>query len=217
MNRSRSTAVAAGLALCLSFTAGCAGSKPPSWPICMAAGALVGGGTGAGIGTGQDLNRGSAAAVGAVVGAGLGWLVCRIWATEVEEPKPRKAAPAPAPARTPPAVSERIVLRGVNFDFNQATIRPDAAVVLDEAANQLRSAASVDVRIEGHTDATGNADYNQKLSEERAQSVRRYLIGRGISAGRLTTVGYGESRPIASNDTADGRSLNRRVELKILN
>ena len=70
------------------------------------------------------------------------------------------------------------------------------------------------VRVEGNTDSIGTDAYNQGLSERRAESVRSHLIGRGVSASRLTAVGYGESQPIASNDTAEGRALNRRVELK---
>jgi OOP family OmpA-OmpF porin len=74
----------------------------------------------------------------------------------------------------------------------------------------------VAVIAEGHTDSIGSDAYNQKLSEQRAESVRRYLVNGGIEAGRISTEGFGESRPVASNQTADGRAQNRRVELRVL-
>ena len=111
---------------------------------------------------------------------------------------------------------ERIVLRGVNFDFDKAEIRPDAAIVLDEAVSILAKRSDVTVRVEGHTDATGPEVYNQGLSERRASSVLRYLAEQGLAASQLTSVGFGESQPIATNDTREGRALNRRVELQVL-
>ena len=113
-------------------------------------------------------------------------------------------------------VAERIVLRGVNFDFDKAEIRPDAAVILDEVVSILSGKPDVQVRIEGHTDSTGPEDYNQGLSERRADSVRTYLVEQGIAEAQLTSVGFGESKPISTNDTREGRALNRRVELQVL-
>jgi outer membrane protein OmpA-like peptidoglycan-associated protein len=133
-----------------------------------------------------------------------------------EPPPPRPMERAEAPASPPPpATQKRIVLRGVNFDFDKATIRADARPVLDEAIRILRQEGGVVVVAEGHTDAIGSTDYNQTLSEHRAEAVRRYLVNGGIEAGRIRTEGYGESRPVASNDTADGRAQNRRVELRV--
>ena len=120
-------------------------------------------------------------------------------------------APAPAPA---PDNCGRIVLRGVNFAFDSAEVDGSSSVVLDAAADQLNECRNVSVMVEGNTDSVGTDAYNQGLSERRAESVRSHLVGRGVSASRLTAVGYGESRPIASNDTDEGRALNRRVELK---
>jgi OOP family OmpA-OmpF porin len=117
--------------------------------------------------------------------------------------------PAPAPQ------AQRIVLRGVQFDLDKADIRPDAGVILDEAANQLSQAPGTGVSVEGHTDSSGSDAYNQSLSERRAASVRDYLVGKGVEGGRLSTAGYGESQPVADNATAEGRALNRRVELKV--
>ncbi|MCP4006375.1 MAG: OmpA family protein [bacterium] len=111
--------------------------------------------------------------------------------------------------------AKRIVLRGVNFAFDRADIRPDAQVILDAAAEVLSENPGVRVQIAGHTDSVGTEAYNQGLSERRAKSVQRYLVGKGISSGRLSSVGSGEANPVASNSTDDGRAQNRRVELNI--
>jgi outer membrane protein OmpA-like peptidoglycan-associated protein len=120
-------------------------------------------------------------------------------------------------ARAPaaPAVTEKIVLRGVNFDFDSARIRPDAQVVLDAAAEILNESPNSAVRVAGHTDSTGPEVYNQGLSERRAASVVDYLVGQGIARSRLSAVGLGESQPVATNDTRDGRAQNRRVALEV--
>lgn len=102
---------------------------------------------------------------------------------------------------------------GVNFATNDAALRPGAEAELDTAVAALKRSPSVDVRVEGHTDATGAASYNQALSERRARAVADYLVRSGIAPGRIRTVGYGEDRPIAPNDTASGRARNRRVEI----
>jgi len=113
-------------------------------------------------------------------------------------------------------MKKRLILRGVNFDFNKADIRPDARPVLDEAIRTLKEAGDVRVSVEGHTDSVGSNSYNEGLSVRRAKSVAAYLARGGISADRLEISGYGETRPVASNDTADGRAQNRRVELNVL-
>jgi OOP family OmpA-OmpF porin len=87
--------------------------------------------------------------------------------------------------------------------------------VLDEAAQILQDNPDVRVTIEGHTDAVGSDAYNQQLSERRAAAVKRYLVTKGIAADRLETVGRGESEPVSSNETDEGRAMNRRAELKV--
>ena len=130
-------------------------------------------------------------------------------------PAPARApAPAPVAPAPPPDNCGRIVLRGVNFAFDKSNIDDPSSVVLDAAADQLKECPRVAVRVEGNTDSIGTDAYNQALSERRANSVMSYLTSHGVSASRLTAVGYGESRPIASNETDEGRALNRRVELK---
>ena len=119
-------------------------------------------------------------------------------------------------APPPPVVKKKIVLRNVHFDFNKSTIRPDARPVLDEAVQILKTEEpSAAVVVEGHTDSVGSDSYNMKLSHRRANAVRDYLVRGGIAASRIHTEGFGESRPVASNATADGRAQNRRVELHL--
>ncbi len=127
-------------------------------------------------------------------------------------PPPAPVAKAPPP---PPPVKKKIVLRSVHFDFDKSAIRPDAVPILNEAAETLKGEGGVAVIVEGHTDSVGTDAYNQKLSHRRADAVRQYLVKHGIAANRVTTEGFGESRPVASNDTADGRAQNRRVELHV--
>lgn len=114
-----------------------------------------------------------------------------------------------------PTPTKRITLRGVNFDFDKSNIRSDARVILDEAIRILQGEGRVDIVAEGHTDATGPDAYNESLSQRRANSVRDYLVSGGIDASRITVKGYGESQPVASNSTAEGRAQNRRVELRV--
>jgi len=103
----------------------------------------------------------------------------------------------------------------VLFDFDKADIRADAAHALAELATVIRAYKGA-VRLEGHTDSKGAAEYNQKLSERRAASVRQWLVEREqISAERMTTQGFGKTKPVASNDTDAGRQKNRRVEVVI--
>lgn len=118
-------------------------------------------------------------------------------------------APAPAPAAPPPAP----VMAGVNFDFDQAVIRPDDFSKLDRDVATLKEWGDLKVEVAGHTDYIGTEEYNMGLSVRRANAVRNYLVDKGIAADRLTVKGYGESQPIADNATEAGRFMNRRVEL----
>jgi OOP family OmpA-OmpF porin len=117
-----------------------------------------------------------------------------------------------------------IDLKGVNFDFDKSTLRPDAVAILDEAISILGKYPQLRVEVAGHTDSIGTEEYNQGLSDRRARAVYDYLTGHGIDAGRLAgPTGYGESRPIAPNtnedgsDNPEGRAKNRRTELNVQN
>ena len=104
----------------------------------------------------------------------------------------------------------------VLFDFDKADIRSDAASALAQLATLIRAYPSGSATLEGHTDSKGNDAYNQRLSERRAESVKRWLVEReGIEAGRLTPKGWGETKPVAGNDDDAGRQKNRRVEVVI--
>ena len=108
------------------------------------------------------------------------------------------------------------IVKGLLFDFNKADIKPKYYKNLDEVVRVLKANPGLKVEIQGHTDNIGSAGYNMKLSLRRAQAVANYLIKHGISPSRLKVKGYGFTRPVASNDTPEGRALNRRVQLKPL-
>ena len=124
---------------------------------------------------------------------------------------------APPPSLPPVAAAgpcDSVVrLNGIEFGFDRDDIDPGSQVVLDVAVDQLRECGDIRVHIDGHTDSTGPEAYNEGLSRRRAGSAERYFIDAGISGRRLETRGFGESRPLESNDTRDGRARNRRVEL----
>jgi OOP family OmpA-OmpF porin len=99
----------------------------------------------------------------------------------------------------------------VTFQFNSAELTPNSHAVLDEVAVSLQKHPQLKVELQGYTDSTGPADYNLKLSQRRADSVRAYLISKGVPAEQLTTKGYGMASPIDTNKTPQGRAHNRRV------
>ncbi len=109
-------------------------------------------------------------------------------------------------------VGERIILEGVNFETNKATLLPGARAILDQVASSLLANRDAEVAIHGHTDNVGGAKLNQDLSLRRAESVKEYLVGLGVAPERMTTRGYGFVKPIADNATAEGRAKNRRIE-----
>ena len=105
---------------------------------------------------------------------------------------------------------------GVTFDVGSATLRPSFRATLDKVATSMMQYPDSLIDVYGHTDSTGSDVFNQRLSEQRAATVMNYLISRGVPASRLRSQGFGESMPVASNDTTDGRARNRRVEIKIV-
>ena len=111
----------------------------------------------------------------------------------------------------------RAELQGVSFKVGSAELVPSTLATLDKTIAGLKKNAKAKVEIEGHTSSEGGEEYNQKLSEDRANSVRDYMIRKGISKDRVTAIGYGYSRPKASNDTEEGRKQNRRIEVRVTN
>lgn len=113
-------------------------------------------------------------------------------------------------------VQQTVILRGVNFQFNSDQLTAPARDTLDTVAAGMIGQPSLKLEIGGHTDSRGTAPYNLKLSQRRADAVMRYLVGKGASAENLSAKGYGLTRPVASNDTDEGRAKNRRVEFVVL-
>lgn len=149
---------------------------------------------------------GGGAAAGGLIGTLLGHYIC----DPIEEEPVAQPAPPPPP---PPAGTEIAELRGTHFAFDSARLTPEGEAALDDAVRVMNEHPSISVSIEGHTDSVGSDAYNMSLGQRRADSVESHLVSQGISASRLSTTSYGESKPAASNDTAEGRAENRRVEL----
>ncbi|MCW2365247.1 outer membrane protein OmpA-like peptidoglycan-associated protein [Sphingobium sp. B7D2B] len=151
------------------------------------------------------------AGIGAVAGAGVGAYM------DAQERKLRQQT-----AGTGVDVvrqGDELLLRmpsGITFATDQATVQPQAQSTLDQVASTLAEYPKTMIDVLGHTDSDGSEAYNQALSERRAQAVANYLGRRGVDPVRMATMGYGETRPVASNETADGKAQNRRVEIKIV-
>ena len=150
------------------------------------------------------------AGIGAVAGAGIGAYM------DAQERKLREQT-----AGTGVDVirdGDNLLLRmpsGITFAYNKADVQPQFQPTLNEVASVLAQYPKTYIDVLGHTDSDGSDAYNQTLSERRAQSVADYLVGKGVQSARLATRGYGESQPIASNATEEGKAANRRVEIKI--
>ena len=131
------------------------------------------------------------------------------------------AAPAapeatPAPARpAPSSVRQSVVIQAdALFDFDKSVVRPDGKRAIDEALAKLNGVDLEMVIATGHTDSIGTERYNQKLSERRAAAVKAYLVSKGIPSSKVTTIGKGETQPVATNKTKEGRQKNRRVDIE---
>ncbi len=132
-------------------------------------------------------------------------------------PAPAPVAPAPAPAAKPKPVAEKITFAAdVLFDFDKATLKPEGKKKMDELASNVKNMNLEVVIAIGHTDSIGADAYNQKLSVRRAESVKAYMVSKGIEPNRVYTEGKGEKQPVASNATKDGRQKNRRVEIEVI-
>ena len=126
-------------------------------------------------------------------------------------PPPKKEAPKPAPK----SVKQSIVIQAdALFDFDKSVVRPDGKKSIDAAIAKLKGVDIEMVIATGHTDSIGTDAYNQKLSERRAAAVKDYLVSKGMPAAKITTIGKGESQPVATNKTAEGRQKNRRVDIE---
>lgn len=225
---SAATAALVGLVFALATLSGCA-MPERRWGGCAIGGGIIGTMVGGSVGgviadkTGpkndaRNEERVVGALAGAAAGAAIGTLaghfLCDPVVThEAPPPPPPPVVEAPPPPPPPPAPKKKIVLRGVHFDFDKSKIRADAEPILDEAAEILKQNSALTVAVNGHCDGIGTEEYNMKLSRRRSAAVAKYLEGKGIAGNRLETHGFGKSQPVASNDTAEGRAENRRVEL----
>ena len=127
------------------------------------------------------------------------------------------AAPAPKPAAKPAPVAEKVTLAAdVLFDFDKAVLKNEGKSKLDDLATKVKAINLEVVIAIGHTDSIGSDAYNQKLSVRRAESVKAYLVSKGVEPNRIYTEGKGEKQPVASNKTSDGRQKNRRVEIEVI-
>jgi outer membrane protein OmpA-like peptidoglycan-associated protein len=177
--------------------------------IGVAAGALIGGiiGNNTGIGTAGG------ALIGAAVGGGTGALIGNSMDKQAREID--QALPGADVERVGEGI--RLVLKedAVRFDLNKSSLTSQAKANLDKLVPVFNSYADTNIEIFGYTDNTGKPEYNLTLSQKRAESVKAYLISKGLAASRFKTSGYGIADPIASNDTKEGQSQNRRVEFAI--
>ena len=140
-------------------------------------------------------------------------------------PAPRAAAPAPAPAPVArpaapalPAVAATKVTYASDafFDFNKSALKAEGRAKLDDLVGKIKGISLEVIIAVGHTDSVGSDAYNQKLSVKRAESVKAYLVTKGIEKNRVYTEGKGEKQPVADNKTAEGRAKNRRVEIEVV-
>ena len=184
-----------------------------------ATGAGVGAGLGAILGGTTGGGGGSRAAKGAVIGGAAGALIGNIWSNRMEK---QKQAMEQATQGTGVQVTQtsdnRLKLEipaDVSFDTGRSDIKSNFRPVLDRFAQTLSENPGATVTIIGHTDSVGDDSVNQPLSVNRASSTRSYLAQRGVSSNRITIEGRGEREPIASNDDANGRARNRRVEIYV--
>jgi len=179
-----------------------------------AGGAIAGAVLGQAIGRdteGTLLGAAAGAAVGAAAGAGVGHMMDK---QEAEMRDALAASEAAAVRREGDLLA--ITLKGdVSFDLDSDVVRPGLYNELDRIAQIMIKYPQTSILVEGHTDSTGSEAYNQQLSERRANSVKNLLVQRGVQAYRIRILGYGESRPIATNETPEGRQMNRRVEIRI--
>src|SRR5215470_14606374 len=204
-------AIAIGLASLLTLS-GCAAMEEREWSYCALGGGLIGAAVGAGTAgglvnayvksdDGVSGPTGAAAAGGAVAGAAIGTVLGHLLC----DPEIAQAPPPPPPP--PPAKKHVTLSADTYFDFNKSTLKPEGKRVIDaEVIAPMQSNPNLRALLEGHTDSIGSEAYNMKLSERRANAVKDYMVSKGISASRITTKGYGKTKPIADNKTAEGRA-----------
>jgi outer membrane protein OmpA-like peptidoglycan-associated protein len=180
-------------------------------------GAVIGGVSGAIVGAVIDNNSGHHSAkrgaiIGGVAGTAAGAIIGAMMDKQERDLRQIQGVNV---TRTAPDELKVTVRNDVLFDFNSSALRQASRDSLNEMASVFDKYPNTTISVQGHTDSIGSAAYNQRLSERRAQSVASDLENLGVRSSRLETIGYGKSQPRATNSTAEGRQLNRRVEIKI--
>ena len=166
-------------------------------------GGLIGGSTGRIVGAG----------IGGIAGGAIGYTMDK----QIKELKEQTAGSGVDVTATDNGQAILVNLPdGVTFDVDSYTLKPQFRSTLDQIAQSMNTYPNSLIDVYGHTDSTGSDQYNQTLSENRARTVANYLVTRGVSEARIRSMGYGETMPVASNDTEEGRAKNRRVEIKIV-
>lgn len=211
MTSYRRSSRAIGALLCAGAVAitGCAGMSQQQ------RGAVIGASTGAAVG-GVIGNQTGSTARGAIIGAVIGGAAGAIIGHQMDQQA--KEIQQNIPGATVERVGEGIDVTfasGILFPFNSTEILPAGRANLQELANSLQKYATSDVLIVGHTDSVGTETYNMDLSQRRADAASSYLRSLGVSSARIRTSGRGETEPVQSNDTEEGRQRNRRVEVAI--
>lgn len=141
--------------------------------------------------------------------------VNRVPATVTETPAAVVEERAPEVV-TPREEAPNYNFRNIQFELDSYVLKTESYAILDQVYREMRKDPNARFNINGHASVEGSAEYNQKLSVDRANAVKIYLVNSGVNSNNLITVGFGATQPVASNDTESGRSLNRRVEIKVL-
>jgi outer membrane protein OmpA-like peptidoglycan-associated protein len=178
-------------------------------------GALLGGVTGAVIGKTTSNKSTKRAVIGGAIGALAGYGIGTYMDKQEAELNQELKGSGVEVQRQGDTINLNMP-GGITFDTAKANIKPNFAPVLDDIAGIMTKYPETKIEVQGHTDNVGSDSSNLTLSQLRAQSVTSYLVSRGISSDRIRSVGYGESMPVASNETVAGREANRRVEIKII-
>ena len=196
------------LILASTLLTGCAGLQKTDWPTCAAVGGVGGAALGA-------IESSTWAAGGALVGAGMAAAYCWVHGAEAQQVAVVEEVVVEEVAVAEPAEAVRVEL-DVKFDFDKAQFKQESYGDIKALADFMKQYPQTSTVVEGHTDSVGSDAYNQGLSERRANAVREVLVNQyGVESGRVQAVGYGESRPVADNATAEGRAINRRVEAEV--
>lgn len=185
-------------------------------------GTLIGAGGGAALGAaiGAIAGKGKGAAIGAAVGAAVGAGTGAIIGNKMDKQRAELEKIEGASVDTLTDINGLKALKvtfaeGILFETNKSNLSANSKAALDQFAQSLKNNPDTDVLIHGHTDNTGTREVNQRVSDQRAGSVKNHLIGQGVEAGRITTQGMAFDQPVADNSTPQGRAQNRRVEVYI--